>query len=196
MSEECNSECCEGCPQDCCPEPNNQEVTTEIPTPKPAQDEDPTAKFDVTRTARQEALEAMEAVLSRASRGSKIDGKELKKAFRSLFVLTKTHNDLCLVLMRDLYRLAMHLAQSEMNLFAIRTHLKAVVRGLERKGVITQAELEEIHDKEIVIEELPEDTRKKMEEAMEEAEKEVTAADTAAPDNPSQTPSECQESTV
>jgi hypothetical protein len=178
------SECeknCEGCTD--CPTNTVDEVCADCPTneaeaPKePVQQaqQDPTAQFDVTRQARQEAIKQLEQVLDRASKGSKLDGKEMKKALRSLYVLTNTHDGLLLIFMRDMYRMAMHMAQDQMNLFAIRTHLKTIVKALEQKGVVTEKELEEIHDKEILPQEFP-----AMEKAVEEAEREISEEEEAS----------------
>lgn len=160
------SECennCEGCTD--CP-------TKEAEVPKePVQQtqQDPTAQFDVTRQARQEAIKQLEQVLDRASKGCKLDGKETKKAFKALHFLSTTHDNLLLIFMRDMYRMAMHMAQDQMNLFAIRTHLKSIVYALDQKGLITEKELEEIHDKEILPKEFP----KEMSEALQEVTEEI-----------------------
>jgi hypothetical protein len=121
---------------------------------KQSSSEDPTETFDISRGKRQEALNQVKDLLERASQGSKFTQKDFKKAFSALYTYNSLTEKLIVSFLNDTYRIVKAVAQSEVSIFALRTNVKALVRALDRKELINRELIEEIHDKEILPEEL------------------------------------------
>jgi len=111
-------------------------------------------EFDVTRKARQDALSTVNEVLGRAVRGPKISKKDLTKAIRALHTYGMYTDQVVGSLLKDFVRIIQIVAQYEVSLFAIRTNVKALVRALADKGIVTEDELRRIHDEDIMPKEL------------------------------------------
>lgn len=128
--------------------------------------EDPTEQYDTTRKARQECLKAVEEVLHRAAQGSKINRKDTIKALKNLYKVGTLSDEKIVGLIHDLFKAVRIIAQLEVNIFALRTNLKTVVRALSDKGIVTEDEMREIHDKIILPQELPKDTSPDIEQKL------------------------------
>lgn len=133
---------------------NLGDLTPKSSQPGQAVQVDPTEEFDVNRKARQEALNRVKDVLDRAAQGSKLNQKDFKKALNNLYNYNRMSDELATGLVRDLFRIVRAVAQSEVNLFALRTNMKTVVLALEKQGVVTEEMMREIHDKEVLPAEL------------------------------------------
>lgn len=114
---------------------------------------DPTAEFDLTRKARDEALGTVRAAMNR-SEDNKLSGKDVKKAIQGLYTCSKHTDDLLISLIRDIYRIVHAVAQGEVNTFTLRTNLKTVSKALIDKGVLDEEELKKLHDETVLKEEL------------------------------------------
>ncbi len=133
---------------------NLGDLTPEQNTPEQTAEVDPTTEFDVNRKARQDALLRVQDVLSRAARGSKLNQRDFIKAFDAVYQYGAMTDELVTGLMGDLLRVVKAVAQTEVNMFALRTNVKTIARALEKKGIVNYEEMEEIHNKEIVPEEM------------------------------------------
>lgn len=110
--------------------------------------------FDIHRKARKEQLDKVRNVLNRSVAGAKLDKKSVTKALNALHSYGVLTDDIVSSLVESLYRVIRAVAQAEVSNFALRTNLKTLVRGLESKGIITQEEMRDIHDNQILPEEL------------------------------------------
>lgn len=103
------------------------------------------ASFDVTRTARQEALSQVENVLTKAASGRSIDKKELLKVIRALYVTTKMQDMLLVEFIPTLIRTVRSMAENEVQSFNTMAKLFTVTQALYKKGLVSEEEMEQYH---------------------------------------------------
>jgi ribosome recycling factor len=113
------------------------------------QERDRVEQFDVTRKARQGALESVRKTLLQAE-DSKLSRKDLMKVLKALYQYSVSADELTAATLKDMYKLLQAMAQQEMNVFALRTNLKTLIKGLEKKGLVVEDELRKLHDEEVL----------------------------------------------
>ncbi len=161
MSEQTNcSGCCGTCSSDT-PKLSTEELTTSQAQQEPKKETDPTEQFDTTRLVRKEALKSANEVLERIKKGAKLNKKDITKALTSLTLCLEMEDQLVLLLFRELFKMAQVMANEEVGLFSLGANMKAIIKGLDRKGVVSETELAEIFTKEILPEELPKEEEEK-----------------------------------
>ena len=122
---------------------DNNELTKD----PPSQPINPAEQFDVTRKARQEALNSVQEVLNRAVQGGKVNQSQLVKALYGLHDFAKLTDALLIAVLNDMVTIIRAIAGGEANTFACTSKLKAMVDLLEEKKLLTEIELIEMHDK-------------------------------------------------
>lgn len=110
-------------------------------------------QFDVTRTARKDALSQVETILSRAASGRNVDKKETLKCLRALYMTTYMQDMLIVSLMGDLIRAVRGMAKTEVDVFNTTAKVFTITQALYKKDLVTNADLEQIH-KEITVPQL------------------------------------------
>lgn len=151
VKEEALSSCqtCQECENGGCPV-----NVGEVKPPEAGEPVDPTLEFDLTRKDRQGALSHVQEVLQRAQSGAKLSRKDIVKALKNIQYHAVYLDELVVTLLQEMYRIVQALAQQEVNDFALRTNLKTVVIGLDKKGLISEEELSKIFKEEILPAEL------------------------------------------
>ena len=99
------------------------------------------AQFDVTRTARKEALKKTEEILE----SSAPDKDEVLKCMRGLYMVTFMQDALITSLMADFVRSIRSMAKVEVDIVNGTAKLFTVTQALYKKGLVTQEEMEKIH---------------------------------------------------
>lgn len=158
-SDICDAEDCEHCPK-----------LGEVSPPEAGHPVDPTLEFDLMRPARQEALSNVRDVLERIQKGAKLSRKDIVKSIKNLMYHAVFLDELTVSLLQEMYQMAQKVAQQEVSEFSLGANIKTIVVALDKKGVITQAELNDIFSKEVLPQELARFTGKS-----EEPEAEVVA---------------------
>lgn len=129
---------------------SNNEITEEVKEAvneeESQQPVDPAEQFDVTRKARQVALNSVQEVLNRAVQGQKIDQRRLIKSLHALHDFSKLTDMLLIAVLGDMVKIIRAVASSEANIFAGTSKLKAMVDVLQSKEIMTEEELIEMHD--------------------------------------------------
>jgi len=125
------------------------------------------AEFDVTRTARKEALDQIEKMLNKASGGWNIDKKEQLKCWRNFFALSMMQEMLLRGLMSDLVGIIRSMAKGEIDVFNLTAKLFTVSQALYAKKLVTQEEMEKIYQ-EVTVPQLMARMTENQEEAVSE----------------------------
>ena len=133
------------------------EYIQEGPPPSNAPPEDPTLEFDQSRKTRQDALTAAYQVLQKANNKEKLGQKDLIKALQNLTSHAVHLDQLTVILLQEMYRIVQAVAGSEVTMFSLGANLKAVIRGLDQKNLVKEAEFEKIFREEVLPNELPKD---------------------------------------
>lgn len=126
----------------------------QVNPPESGEPVDPTTAFDISRKLRQEALTHVKEVLDREASGSKLSRKDIVKATKNLLYHAVYLDELVVILLQEMYRIVQAVAQQEVNDFSLRANLKTIVVALDKKGLVTESELAEIFNKEVLPAEL------------------------------------------
>ena len=102
-------------------------------------------QFDVTRKARTDALEQIEKMLTRATNGFNMDKKDTLKCLRQFYVICLMQDMLLKALMADLVRGIQSMAKGEVDLFNLTAKVFTITQALYSKDLVSQDELEKIH---------------------------------------------------
>ena len=102
-------------------------------------------QFDATQVARKDSLKQVQSVLEQASKGHNIDKKEVLKCIRGLFFVCAMQDALIVSLMEDFMKSIRSMAKNEVDSFNLQMKLYTITQALYKKELVTQEDLEEIH---------------------------------------------------
>jgi len=125
-----------------------EEEQTQQPPENPRQEFDvdkAAEQFDVTRKARQDAFNHVEKVLSRASRGFKLDRKEITKVLSNLWMVNKTHDMLLIAIMGDMMRTVRATAENEGGVINLEAKIRTLATALNDYDVLSEEQIEKTH---------------------------------------------------
>lgn len=103
------------------------------------------AQFDVMREARKNALAQVDNIVSASSSGESLGKTETLQCIRALHMVTYMQDVLITSLLGDLVRAIRGMAKIEIDSFNSTAKLFTVTQALYKKGVVTQEDMEKIH---------------------------------------------------
>lgn len=107
-------------------------------------------QFDVTRKAREHALDRCKQVLDRVSKGAKLNRADIVKAISGLYFTTIAQEDLLVNMIKDIMMTIKAIGISEGNIMQQGVQITTLARTLNKHGVVTEQQMQDTYKDEVM----------------------------------------------